>query len=95
MKTNSQSVLQPCGILAWHGHSQRGDYVGALCSHPNLGPSFSAPFTSSSHGWRGSRGRNTLALMGVPIHLKPSGQLSFFSARDLCSAAVPITGMAL
>lgn len=29
--------------------------------------------------------------MGVQIQLKPSGQLSFFSVRDLCSAAIPIT----
>lgn len=91
MKIISQSVLQPCSILQWYGHRQKGDLVGAFCSHPNLDPSFSAPFISSSHGLRAGRGRNTVALMGVQIQLKPSDQLSFFSVRDLCSAAVPIT----
>lgn len=89
MKIVSQSVLQPCGISPLHGRSQRGDFVGALCSHPNLG--LSAPFPSSSHSWRGGRGRNTLALMGIQIYLKPSGQLSFCSVREPRSAAIPIT----
>lgn len=50
--------------------------MGAVCSHPNLDPSFSAPFTFSSHGYRGVRWKNMLALVGVQIHLKPSCQLS-------------------
>lgn len=78
----SQSVLWPRGALPLHGYSGRGDLAGALCSHPNRGPSFSASFTSSIHGCGGGRGRNK---PGVQIHLKPHGQLSAFRVRPMFS----------